>query len=376
MFSSIDSLILDNYQEPFFAFRPGLLSNSVNKFINGFDGQVLYSVKTNPLELVLKYIYQFGIKKFDVASINEIKIIKNLFSDVEVYFMNPVKPRYAISEAYFKFGVRHFCLDSIDELNKITEETNFAKDLILHLRIAVPNKFSKICLSEKFGVSFDQAPFLLRKMEKNSLKIGICFHPGSQCMDVKGFSIGMKLADQIIEKSKVNVTYFNVGGGFPSVYQNITPKDLNFYFKEINNFFAKINKNKKMILVSEPGRSLVSECMSLIVRVQLRKDDKLYINDGVHGSLRDAGKANFAFPVTLIKEKQKNVLKIPFSFYGPTCDSSDFMKGPFYLPMNIEEGDYIEIRQMGAYSKTMQKKFNGFNFSDKTIIINDEPQIK
>ena len=155
MFSSIDSLILDNYQEPFFVFRPVLLSNSVSKFINGFDGQVLYSVKTNPLELVLKYIYQFGIKKFDVASINEIKIIKNLFSDVEVYFMNPVKPRYAISEAYFKFGVRHFCLDSTDELKKIIEETNFAKDLILHLRIVVPNKFSKICLSEKFGVSFD-----------------------------------------------------------------------------------------------------------------------------------------------------------------------------------------------------------------------------
>ena len=375
MFSSIDPLILDNYQEPFFTFQPGFLSKSVNKFINGFDGQVLYSVKTNPLELILKYIYQFGIKRFDVASINEIKIIKNLFSDVEVYFMNPVKPRYAISEAYFKFGVRHFCLDSMDELNKIIDETNFAKDLILHLRIVVPNKFSKICLSEKFGISFDQAPYLLKKIEKNALKTGICFHPGSQCMDVKGFSIGMKLANQIIEKTKVNVTYFNVGGGFPSVYQNMMPKKLDFYFEEINKFFSKINKNKKMILISEPGRSLVSECMSLIVRVQLRKNDKLYINDGVHGSLRDAGKANFAHPVRLINDKQKNVLKIPFSFYGPTCDSGDFMRGPFYLPMNIEEGDYIEIGQMGAYSKTMQKKFNGFNFLNKIIIVNDEPQV-
>jgi len=375
MFSSIDPLILDNYQEPFFTFQPGFLSKSVNKFINGFDGQVLYSVKTNPLELILKYIYQFGIKRFDVASINEIKIIKNLFSDVEVYFMNPVKPRYAISEAYFKFGVRHFCLDSMDELNKIIDETNFAKDLILHLRIVVPNKFSKICLSEKFGISFDQAPYLLKKIEKNALKTGICFHPGSQCMDVKGFSIGMKLANQIIEKTKVNVTYFNVGGGFPSVYQNMMPKNLDFYFEEINKFFSKINKNKKMILISEPGRSLVSECMSLIVRVQLRKNDKLYINDGVHGSLRDAGKANFAYPVRLINDKQKNVLKIPFSFYGPTCDSGDFMRGPFYLPMNIEEGDYIEIGQMGAYSKTMQKKFNGFNFLNKIIIVNDEPQV-
>ena len=375
MFPSIDSLILDNYQEPFFAFRPRLLSNSVSKFINGFDGQVLYSVKTNSSELVLKSMYQFGIKKFDVASINEIKILKDLFTDVQLYFMNPVKPRYAISEAYFKFGVRHFCLDSIDELNKILDETNLAKDLILHLRIVVPNKFSKISLSEKFGVTFGQALFLLKEIEKNALKIGICFHPGSQCMNVKGFCVGMELANQIIEKSEVNVTYFNVGGGFPSAYQNMLPKGLNFYFKEINNFFSKINRNKKMILISEPGRSLVSECMSLIVRVQLRKDDKLYINDGVHGSLRDAGKANFVYPVRLIKNKKKNVLKAPFSFYGPTCDSSDFMKGPFYLPINIEEGDYIEIGQMGAYSKTMQKQFNGFNFSNKTIIVNDELQV-
>ena len=63
-----------------------------------------------------------------------------------------------------------------------------------------------------------------------------------------------------------------------------------------------------------------------------------------------------------------------FNFYGPTCDSMDYMKGPFLLPNNIREGDYIELGQLGAYGLTFRTKFNGF-YSDEIFEVADKPII-
>ena len=61
-----------------------------------------------------------------------------------------------------------------------------------------------------------------------------------------------------------------------------------------------------------------------------------------------------------------------FNFFGPTCDSMDYMKGPFILPNNIKEGDYVELGQLGAYGITFRTKFNGF-FSNNIYEVEDKP---
>ena len=142
------------------------------------------------------------------------------------------------------------------------------------------------------------------------------------------------------------------------------------YFTAIRESFSMVKKNKKIILMAEPGRCLVAECMSLVVKVELRKKNILYINDGVHGSLHDAGNQGFIYPVKMINLRNKKIKKFnPFSFYGPTCDSSDFMEGPFCLPNCIDEGDFIEIGQLGAYSSVMRSNFNGFDYSNQKVVI-------
>ena len=148
------------------------------------------------------------------------------------------------------------------------------------------------------------------------------------------------------------------------------PQPLTDYFNVINTEFLKIfNKNSKTILLSEPGRAIVSNSMSLIVRVDLRKKNYLYINDGTYGYMHDAGVNGFVFPVKQFRKKIKTKLTA-FSFYGPTCDANDFMKGPFFLPDTINEGDYIELEEMGAYSITMKNNFNGF-YSQPKIFVDD-----
>ena len=129
MIFSVEHLSYERLREPVFLFRPKILSKKINFFLNNFNGKALYSVKTNPSRFVLESIYDLGLQSFDVASINEIKILKNLLPNAEVFFMNPIKPRRSISEAYFDYGVRNFSLDDNGELKKILEETNNATDL-------------------------------------------------------------------------------------------------------------------------------------------------------------------------------------------------------------------------------------------------------
>ncbi|MDC3091253.1 hypothetical protein OA848_02575 [Rickettsiales bacterium] len=371
MLPFISSLRLDDYKDPFLVFKPKILINSITAFVRGFTGKVIYAVKSNPSKYVLETMFNQGINSFDAASINEVRLVKSLFPTSNIFFMNPVKPRNSISEAYFKFNVRNFSIDSVQELKKIIAETKRAKNLILHIRLAIPNDFAKISLTKKFGVSPSDATKLIYEASKFAFKIGISFHPGSQCMSTDAYKTGIKIAGKVIKACKKKIDYFNVGGGFPCTYEGMKKISLKNYFNVINHEFSQIN-NGNMTLISEPGRALVGECISLIVRVDLRKGNKLYINDGIYGHLHAAGKLNFSFPVRMISKKKKNIDKIPFSFYGPTCDANDYMVGPFFLPMNINEGDFIEIRCLGAYSQTMRTNFNGFSYSDRVVVVRDE----
>ena len=110
--------------------------------------------------------------------------------------------------------------------------------------------------------------------------------------------------------------------------------------------------------------------MSLVTKVILKNQKKLFINDGTHGHLSEIKKLGSIQPVRIFGKKKKEKV-MPFSFYGPTCDSNDFMKGPFLLPDSINEGDFIELESMGAYSVTMKNNFNGF-YSDINVFVDKE----
>ena len=175
MLSSITNVNFDKIKHPFFIYKPANLERRVEYFLNNFSGETLYAVKANPSNFILKKLYELGIKSFDVASVNEIILVKTLFEDANIYFMNAIKPRYAISEAYFKYDVRHFSLDTNDELEKILESTNYANDLNLHLRVPVSNDFSVIKLTEKFGVDENNSEELLKKIKNFSKRLEFVF---------------------------------------------------------------------------------------------------------------------------------------------------------------------------------------------------------
>ena len=375
-FKSVENLVNQlRPDKPIYCIRKNSILSASKFFQKNFSGKVLYAIKTNPHPLVIKTIIKSGIDQFDVASIEEIKAVRKFSSSAKCSFMHTVKSRESISEAYFKYGIRTFALDTKDELVKIIESTGKAKDLELFIRVAVSNEHAEIDLSKKFGALNSEAAGLLRLAKLHSIKIGLSFHVGSQCMHPISYTKGIAEIGNIIKKTKIIPDYINVGGGFPTIYPDLIPQSLDNYFKEIENSLKNLNLESLPEIICEPGRALVAESGSTIVRVDLKKKQKLYINDGTYGTLFDAGTPNIVFPSKMIKDNSNKIISkklTAFDFYGPTCDSMDYMKGPFLLPNNIKENDYIELGQLGAYGLTFRTQFNGF-FSNEIYEVEDKP---
>ena len=287
--------------------------------------------------------------------------------------MHPVKSRSAITAAYFEHGVRTFSLDCHEELQKILEATGQAKDLNLMVRLAAPNHGSIYPLSGKFGIEPEAATALLLAARRSTQDLmGVCFHVGSQCMRPTAFQAAMSAASRALVRAGVFADVVDVGGGFPSVYPGMTPPPMEDYAASIERAFAEMMVHETTELWCEPGRALVAEASSILVKVELRKGDALYINDGSYGGLFDAAHTKWPFPVKLVRDGDASAPLKPFRLYGPTCDSADAMNGPFWLPEDIDEGDYVEIGMLGAYGVAMTTRFNGFG-EVETVEVSDPP---
>lgn len=360
--------------QPVTLVRPHAASRAARFFAEKFPGRSMYAVKANPSPDLIQILWESGITHFDVASIAEVRLVAGVAPEATLCFMHPIKAEEAIAEAYFEYGVRVFSLDSMEELDKIVRATKGATDLTLCVRLRVSSDHSKLSLASKFGVGPGESKDLLIAVRQVADALGICFHVGSQAMSPEAYANAMERARAAIVEAGVTVDVVDVGGGFPSSYPGMEPPPLERYFATIHRAFESLPISYSAELWAEPGRALCAEYSSLIVRVERRRGDELYINDGAYGALFDAAHIGWRFPVRLLREPDSNAKDIGFSFYGPTCDDMDRMAGPFELPADIQAGDYIEIGMLGAYGAAMRTGFNGFTAGD-TVIVDDEPMV-
>jgi ornithine decarboxylase len=358
--------------QPVTLIRPHAARRAARFFVEKFPGRSIYAVKANPSPDLLALLWDSGITHFDVASIAEVRLVRGILPEATLCFMHPVKAEEAIREAYAEHGVRTFSLDTMDELAKIERATGHATDLTLCVRVRVSSEHSKLSLASKFGADPSELRELLVATRQVADALGVCFHVGSQAMTPAAYSEAMERVRTAIVTAGVTVDVVDVGGGFPSSYPGMEPPPLEVYFEVIHKAFESLPVSYSSELWCEPGRALCAEYSSLIVRVEKRRGDELYINDGAYGALFDAAHIGWRFPVELLRETPSHTKPHPFSFYGPTCDDMDHMAGPFHLPADVETGDYIEIGMLGAYGCAMRTGFNGFG-AVETHEVDDEP---
>lgn len=374
---TVDALVaVARPEEPMHCLRPAAIAAASATFVQGFPGETLYAVKCNPEPAVLRAVWEGGVRHFDCASTAEVALVRTMFPDAGIHFMHPVKARGAIREAWQRHGVQDFVLDTAEEFEKILTETggDAAQGLGLFIRLALPKGVARYDLSGKFGAEAAEAAALLRAARPHAARLGLHFHVGSQCLEPLAWRRAMALAGEVIRAAGVAVEVVDVGGGFPVAYPDVTPPPLGAFFAEIEAAFEALAL-PDAVLWAEPGRALVAGGGSVVVQVQQRRGQDLYVNDGVYGALSDAGAPGFIFPCRLIRPEgaAREALQ-GFALFGPTCDSADRMAGPFWLPGDVREGDWIEIGQLGAYGACLRTAFNGFDRA-RLVEVRDRPML-
>ena len=365
--------------EPVILNRPNAARRAARFFTEKFPGKVLYAVKANPSPDLIRVLWEGGVTHYDVASIAEVRLVREALPDADLCFMHPIKTRKTIAEAYFQHGVKTFSLDTHEELEKIVDacrdlETGEpAQDLRLCVRLKVSSEHAQLSLAAKFGCDLTEAPALLQEARQHCDWLGVCFHVGSQAMSPFAFVQALDRTRAAIAEASVVIDMIDVGGGFPSIYPDMEPPPLEDYFAIIARHFEALPVAYNAELWCEPGRALCAEYSSMVVQVTKRRGDELYINDGAYGALYDAAHVDWRFPVRALADNLRDA-EVDFAFYGPTCDDADYMQGPFPLPGDIQAGDYIEVGMLGAYGAAMKTGFNGFGDAE-CVIVDDEPMM-
>ncbi len=369
--TAADAIAAYSGDDHIYALYPSKIKAAARRFVGRFPGRILFAVKSNPHPEMLKILWEEGVDTFDVASIREMELVSGLFPGAKMYLMHPIKSRATIARAY-SLGIRDFSFDHEDELQKIYDCTGEAGDLNLHLRLSLPSGGAVMPLSGKFGAEFDAAVALLKSARPRVKSLGICFHVGSQCLSPGAYDRAISYGRTIVDASGVDIDSVDIGGGFPVAYPDMPVRPMDEYFDAIRSSLIA-NEFGAVEIIGEPGRALCAEGGATLARIELRKGHDLYLNDGTYGSLFDAGQFAWKFPVTLHRRRPPapSQFLTGFRFFGPTCDSADTMNGPFPLPSDACEGDWIEIQNLGAYGQTLATQFNGF-YSTHTVVITDE----
>jgi len=359
---------------PVYALHPDGFQQVAKAFIAGFPGETMYAVKANHALPVLDMVHAAGIGRYDVASIAEVRMVSERIPGATLNFMAPVRIRGTTGEAFRLYGVRHFALDSHEELQAVLEETGAAHDpaiaaaLTLYVRLQVPADGALLELSSKFGVSVSAAAALLRAIAAAGARPALTFHVGSQCLFPSSYRTALSRCGEAIRQSGTAIAALDVGGGFPGYYLNVTVPPLDEFFSTIREGLKMLGLAQDCTVLCEPGRALVADGLSVVTQVSLRRDQTLYINDGIYGSLNEYALKNWParFPVRVFttapngRVREKKARPVAFKVYGPTCDSLDVLRYLIDLPETIAAGDWIEFQKTGAYSCALRTAFNGF----------------
>ncbi len=351
-------------EEPVFCLSTTALTQTARHFLNGFPGETAYAVKANPETTILLSLIAAGVRRFDVASPDEIAEVIDLAPEARLQYNNPVKSRSEIMFA-LKRGVRAFAADSAAEIEKIADCAG-ATPLLLSVRFRLPILTAAYDFGAKFGAEPKQAAELLRLAAARGMRADLTFHPGSQCVSPLTYDAYIRAAAVIAKDADLALTSLNVGGGFPvdRLGGGQTPPTLQAFFDAIRTATEDVFGRSAPTLSCEPGRSMVGPSCALITRVKLaREDGAIFLNDGIYGGLGETPLLNSTNRFRVVDEtgRPRKGAQRPAVFFGPTCDSLDRLPGDLTAPSDIAEGDYVLFQAMGAYGSATTTRFNGYS---------------
>lgn len=373
-FASVEDLLRRKKPtQPFYCIHPRIYRTAAAEFVAGFPGRVLYAVKANDHPQTIQLLVEGGIRHFDCASLEEIETVRQVCPDGTCYFMTPVRLRGAARIAQERHGVRHFMIDHISGLASLEQEIDF-RTAIVFVRMAVHHAAAMQDLSVRFGAPPADIPALLAEVALAGAEPALAFNVGSNVSDPAAYGYAIGLAADVLAKSDTKVRLVDIGGGFPVSYPGFTVPSLAEYLETSRDALGALPLLDGGEVLCEPGRALAAGGLSAIVEVLLRKEKRVYLNDGMYGifwELRFRG--HDRFPIRCFRDGEVlGGATTEFTLFGPTCDSTDILPGRVLLPVDIRPGDFLEFSSVGAYSLAGRTSFNGY-FSDNIVTIGAGP---
>lgn len=324
-----------------------------------------YAIKCNSNPAIVKTLASLGVN-FDCASKSEIQqILGSNISSSRIIYANPTKMKSHIQYAK-AMNVDLMTFDNSHELYKISECFPNAR---LVLRIITDDSNSICKFSTKFGAPLNQVLSLLYLAKELNLNVvGVSFHVGSGCMSIQSFIAAIKNAHEVFKMAEqvgFSLTLLDLGGGWPGT------DDDGICFNDIADAIRPVIDElfpPTIEIIAEPGRYFVAESHTLAVNVfakrttisedGLEKHFLYYINDGVYQSF------NCIFfdhvhpkPLVFSPGNRKELYRC--TIFGPTCDSMDCIAKDIRLP-ELEVGEWLYFKNMGAYTIAAASPFNGF----------------
>lgn len=353
------------YMRPILVVDSAIIRRKVRRFFLAMPRvRPHYAVKANPTRRVLLALKEEGAG-FEIASTAELDTLLALNVPAgDVLFSNPIKSRRQIAYAAAR-GVKWFVFDSAEEMRKFTD---IKPDAHLYLRIDAPNIGSDWPLAGKFGVSLDEVDAIIAEAAYKRLDIaGVTFHVGSQCRNAENWRVGMQRARVVFDKliaAGLKPRMLNIGGGYPVRLTKPIPS--------IETIGAVVNEElanfpPEVTIIAEPGRFLVSDSAWFVVQV---------IGTAMRGGKRwmywDAGVFGGVFETTdglrYELHTERHGPLVEWNVAGPTCDSVDVCLREEPLPADLVEGDFVYIKNAGAYTTAYASNFNGFPLPEVTVL--------
>lgn len=356
-FDAVRARVAQGYDGPLLLVDSAVLREKVRRFKAALPRvQPHYAVKCNPDPAVLRILREAGCG-FEIASPAELALCRELGVPAEeLYFSNPMRARAAVAEAAAA-GVRWYVVDSVSELRKVHE---VAPQASFYLRLHTSNEGSVSPLSEKFGVFEEEVEAIVDEALRLGADLcGATFHAGSQCLNPANWRSGIEAALALFETLRgrgLAPRLLNLGGGFPVEHRDPVPS-IGQIGEVINAALAAVPDSIRVM--AEPGRFLVSDSAYLVCRVigtTVRRGQRwAYLDAGVFNGLLET---TTGIDYDMRSDRRGDA--VPWVVAGPTCDSMDICARSQPLPDDLREGDFVYVRNAGAYSQACGSTFNGF----------------
>ncbi len=377
---AMERVLRSGTDETYCFLNEGQVKANVEFFKDNFlpgdpHGALLYAMKANSHPRIMQLMVEAGIDGFDCASRHENEQVLALegMEAGNVHFNNPVKKSSHLVNA-FSHGVSYYTAQSKSGVEKILVEQTRSqlKDLIVAVRLKTFNKDAKINLSSKFGCSPTKAVSLIKRIRSAGAKAGLAMHTGSQNLNPYSYAQGIELMKQVAEKVG-GVSSANLGGGYPVPYGPTDHFDIWEYLRQVNEtmeeakavIFGKYAEEARILM--ELGRVLVANAVDLAMPV-LEMDEncedgkkEVYVGDGTYHSFSDRWIHDwpYYYHVYTGDGRKPSKTMARYKLWGQTCDSRDEL-GEHNLPADLREGDFVCVKNAGAYMDSQRSGFNGF----------------